>query len=175
MIISLEDVKSLIDFKGWTDERITMKLKAIEETVRKYTNNNFQNRNIRGECAVDEQSMIYGIIPGLKAGDTIQISESKFNAGLYVVDAVSDTQIFVDRELTPEDGDFLVTKVEYPEDVVEIVVNLLEWSTTHGTKVGIKSETLSRHSVTYEDSGTLYDGYPTGILSGLKKHRKARC
>jgi hypothetical protein len=175
MIISLENAKTLVDFKSWTDERVSMKLKAIEETVRKYTNNNFQNRNIRGICSVDEQSMIYGIVPGLRAGDTIQISESKYNAGLYVVDAVSDTQIFVDRELTPEDGNFLVTKIEYPENVVECVINLLEWSITHGAKVGIKSETLSRHSVTYEDSGTLYDGYPIGILNGLKLYKKARC
>ena len=174
MIISLEDAKTLVDFKNWTDERISMKLKAIEETVRKYTNNNFQNRNIRGECAVDEQSMIYGIIPGLKAGDTIQISESKFNAGLYVVEAVSDDQIFIDRELTFEDH-ILVTKVEYPENVVECCINLLEWSIKHGSKVGVKSETLSRHSVTYEDSSTLYDGYPIGILNGLKLYRKARC
>lgn len=174
MIISLEDAKALVDFKGWTDERLSMKLKAIEETVRKYTNNNFQNRNIRGECAVDEQSMIYGIIPGLKPGDTIQISESKFNAGLYVVEAVSDDQIIIDRELTFEDH-ILVTKVEYPDNVVECCINLLEWSITHGSKVGIKSETLSRHSVTYEDSGTLYDGYPIGILNGLKLYKKARC
>ena len=174
MIISLEDAKALVDFKNWTDERISMKLKAIEETVRKYTNNNFQNTFIRGVCAVDAQSMIYGIIPGLKPGDTIQISESKYNAGLYVVDAVSDTQIIVDRELTAEDS-FLVTKIEYPENVVECCINLLEWSINHGSKVGIKSETLSRHSVTYEDSGTLYDGYPIGILNGLKLYKKARC
>lgn len=174
MIISLADAKTLVDFKGWTDDRISLKLKAIEETVRKYTNNNFQNTFIRGECAVDEQSMIYGIIPGLKAGDTIQISESKFNAGLYVVEAVSDDQIFIDRELTFEDH-ILVTKVEYPDNVVECCINLLEWSITHGSKVGIKSETLSRHSVTYEDSGTLYDGYPIGILNGLKLYKKARC
>ena len=174
MIISLEDAKTLVDFKNWTDDRISMKLKAIEETVRKYTNNNFQNRFIRGECAVDEQSMIYGIIPGLKAGDTIQISESKFNAGLYVVDAISGDQIIVDKELITE-SHILVTKIEYPDNVVECCINLLEWSITHGQKVGIKSETLSRHSVTYEDSGTLYDGYPIGILNGLKLYKKARC
>ena len=118
--------------------------------------------------------MIYGIIPGLKAGDTIQISESKFNAGLYVVDAISGDQIIVDKELITE-SHILVTKIEYPDNVVECCINLLEWSITHGQKVGIKSETLSRHSVTYEDSGTLYDGYPIGILNGLKLYKKARC
>ena len=174
MIISLEDAKTHVDLKGWTDERILLKLKAIEKTVRKYTNNNFQNRNIRGVCAVDEQSMIYGIIPGIKAGDTIQISESKYNSGLYVVDAVTDDQIIVSKELTAEES-FLVTKIEYPENVIECCINLLEWSITHGSKVGIKSETLSRHTVTYEDSGTLYDGYPIGILNGLKMYKKARC
>ena len=174
MIISLETAKGFVDLKGWTDERIQLKLKAIEETVRKYTNNNFQNRSIRGVCAVDEQSMIYGIIPGIKAGDTIQISESKYNSGLYVVDAVTDDQIIVSKELTAEES-FLVTKIEYPENVIECCINLLEWSITHGSKVGIKSETLSRHTVTYEDSGTLYDGYPIGILNGLKMYKKARC
>ena len=174
MIISLENAKTLVDFKNWTDERISMKLKAIEETVRKYTNNNFQNRFIRGVCSVNEQAMIYGLIPGLKAGDTIQISESKYNSGLYVVESISDDQIYVDKELTAEDS-ILVTKIEYPENVIECCINLLEWSIKNGSKVGIKSETLSRHSVTYEDSGTLYDGYPTGILNGLKMYRKARC
>lgn len=174
MIISLEDAKTHVDLKGWSDERILLKLKAIEKTVRKYTNNNFQNRNIRGVCAVDEQSMISGVIPGIKSGDTIQISESKYNSGLYVVDAVSDNQIIVSKELTAEES-FLVTKIEYPENVIECCINLLEWSFTHGAKVGIKSETLSRHTVTYEDSGTLFDGYPIGILNGLKMYKKARC
>lgn len=174
MIISLETAKGFVDLKSWTDERIQLKLKAIEETVRKYTNNNFQNRSIRGVCAVDEQSMIYGKIPGLKPGDTIQISDSKYNSGLYVVDAVTDDQIIVSKELTAEES-FLVTKIEYPQNVIECCINLLEWSITHGAKVGIKSETLSRHTVTYEDSGTLYDGYPIGILNGLKMYKKARC
>jgi hypothetical protein len=44
-----------------------------------------------------------------------------------------------------------------------------------GEKVGIKSETISRHSVTYEDSGNLFMGYPVGILNGLTLHKKARC
>jgi len=44
-----------------------------------------------------------------------------------------------------------------------------------GDKVGIKSETISRHSVTYEDSATLYMGYPVGILNGLNLYKKARC
>lgn len=173
MIISLEEAKRLIQFDKWTDERILKKLLAVEQTIRKYTNNNFQNRFIRGEFATDGMRLYGGVI-GFKVGDTVQISESKYNNGLYVIEAVYDAEITLDKELT-EEGMLLVTKVEYPEDVVECALNLIEWSTKHSEKVGIKSETLSRHSVTYEDSGTLFNGYPVGILNGLKLYRKARC
>ena len=48
MIISVEEARNLIDdFKGWSDEKIQRKLKAIEQTIRAYTNNNFQKRAYR--------------------------------------------------------------------------------------------------------------------------------
>lgn len=78
MIISVEEIKQLIEFKNWTDAKIERKLNAIEQTIRKYTNNNFQKRGIRAECAAMAQK-IYGYVPGLNVGDTIQISESRFN------------------------------------------------------------------------------------------------
>lgn len=173
MIISLNDAKMQIEFKDWTDEKIKRKLAAIEQTIRKYTNNNFQNRFCRAECNANGHQ-VYGNVPGLKVGDTIQISQSMFNNGLYVVDAISDGEFTIDKELT-EEPTFLVTKIEYPADVVDCCLDLLEWSAKFGAKVGVKSETLSRHSVTYEDSGTLFNGFPVGILNGLKLYKKARC
>ena len=172
MIISVEQIKKLVDFKGWTDERIQMKLDSIEQVIRTYTHNNFQNRGIRFVGSV-ENKKIRGSVPDLKVGDTIQITESKFNSGLFVIDSFEDDSITVDEELFAEDH-VLVTKVEYPADVVESVVALMEWSFNFSGKVGIKTETLSRHSVTYEDSATLFMGYPVGILNGLKLHVKAR-
>ena len=70
MIISVEEIKQLIDFKCWADAKLERKLKAIEQTIRAYTNNNFQNRGIRGDCAVIAQKL-YGDVPGLNVGDTI--------------------------------------------------------------------------------------------------------
>ena len=172
MIISVEQAKKLIGLKNWSDERIQMKLDAIEQVIRSYTHNNFQNRGIRSDCAVVSQK-VKGYVPGLNVGNTIQISESKFNNGLYVVDAIEDGLIRTDKELIDE-SHILVTKVEYPADVIDCVVELMEWNLNYGGKVGIKSETLSRHSVTYEDSATLFMGYPVGILNGLKLHMKAR-
>ena len=172
MIISVEQAKQLIGLKNLSDERIKMKLDAIEQTVRKYTNNNFQNRGIRAECAAMAQK-IYGHVPGINVGDTIQITESRFNNDLFVVVAIEDNFITLDKALIDE-SHVLVTKVEYPADVIDCVLELMEWNLNFGGKVGIKSETLSRHSVTYEDSATLFMGYPVGILNGLKMYMKAR-
>ena len=93
---------------------------------------------------------------------------------LFPIASANDESFTVEEDVHDE-SDVLVTKIHYPEDVVDIAITLLEWSINLGSKVGIKSETLSRHSVTYEDSGTLFNGYPVGILNGLQLYRKARC
>ena len=173
MIISVRDLKKEVELNGWTDEKIARKLKAIECAIRKYTNNNFQDRTIRSECELMSQKL-YGVsVPNLKVGDTIQVSESMFNDGIYVIKSIENKFIELDQALIDE-SHALVTKVVYPDDVVDCALNLLEWSHKFGGKVGVKSETLSRHSVTYEDSATLYDGYPVGLLNCLNKYRKAR-
>jgi hypothetical protein len=176
MIISVEKAKQMIDVSGWTDERLERKLKAIEATIRKYTNNNFQKRAFRKTADIVGSLFVAEELPFL-IGDTVQISESGFNEGLYTVTSASDDTFTVAEAVTDEKG-VLVTKVEYPEDVIDCALNLLEWDRDFRSKVGIKSEskTLSRHSesVTYEDSASMFNGYPVGILNALNLHRKAR-
>jgi hypothetical protein len=172
MILSVSELKRQIDCGSTLDELITMRLKAIEAVIRAYTNNSFQIRSARF-AGIAEENRISGTPVAIAVGDTVQISESRFNGGLYVVSEVSETGITVDGLLEPDR--VLVTKVKYPADVVQCAVDLYDWKQKNGDKVGIKSETLSRHSVTYEDSATLFMGYPVGILNGLKLHRKARC
>ena len=173
MIITVTDLKKQINCGDTTDEQIAVRLEAIEVVIRKYTNNNFQQRAVRfvGE-SVD--MMLYGEPINFSIGDTVQISESGVNDGLYQVTEVGAEYIQVDKYLLRSDHN-LVTKVKYPADVVQCAVDLYSWKQNMGKKVGIKSETISRHSVTYEDSGTLFMGYPVGILNGLKLHKKARC
>ena len=173
MIISIEQAKALIDLANWTDEKIEMKLKAVEQTIRAYTNNNFQVRGYRIQASITDGVLVSESPIPFSIGDTIQISESRFNCGLYTILATEDTTFTVSEELKDEDA-VLVTKIVYPADVIDCCVNLLEWSKNYGGKVGIKSETLSRHSVTYEDSATLFMGFPIGILNGLKLYKKAR-
>lgn len=177
MIISVAELNTLVDCGEMTFPKMNAWLVSIEQVIRKYTNNNFQNRNVRF-VASSVGNQLNGSFSYLKVGDTIQISQSQVNDGLYVVQEITEDHLSVNRELFEVKFN-KITKIEYPEDVIQCAVDLFEWKKEFGSKVGVKSEseTLSRHSasVTYEDSSSLYMGYPIGILKGLNHHRKARC
>lgn len=176
MIISVEKAKELVSFpESWTDEKIRMKLLAVEQTIRAYTNNNFQKRGYRIQADIRAGVFMSESLIPFVVDDTIQVSESRYNSGLFTVSAETDDTTFMVNEDTRDEDDVLVTKVEYPADVVACCVDLMEWAVNFAGKVGIKSETLSRHSVTYEDSATMFMGYPASLLGCLKPYRKARC
>ena len=177
MIISVEKAKSLISFPGWTDEKIKMKLLAVEQTIRAYTNNNFQNRDFRIQACIRGGVFMSDSLSPFSVDDTVQVSESRYNNGLFTVSAETDDTTFMVNEDTRDEDDVLVTKIEYPADVVACCVNLLEWEVNNRGKVGIKAETLSRHSVTYfdQDASNQVMGYPASLLGCLKAYRKARC
>ena len=177
MIISIEKAKGLVSFpEGWTDDKIGMKLLAVEQTIRAYTHNNFQNKGFRVVADIANGAIVTTDPIPFCVGDTIQISNAQRNEGLFTVSAVDAQTITVSEELCAEAG-VLVTKVVYPADVVACAVNLLEWEVNHRDKVGISSETLSRHSVTYfsMDGSNNVMGYPASLLGCLKPYRKVRC
>lgn len=181
MIISVEQAKQLVNLDGWTDEKIKRKLKAIEQTIRAYTNNNFQARTYRrvaeitGNLFICEMPLDSGAMNPFDVGDTVQVTESALNEGLYEISSIFDLSFSVTGDVKDE-ASVLVTKIVYPADVIDCCVNLLEWEKEHRAKVGIKSETLSRHSVTYFDldSNNQMMGYPVSLLGCLKAYRKAR-
>lgn len=173
MIITVSDLKRQVNVGTATDDLIVTQLEAIEAVIREYTHNNFQQRGIRF-AGRSEDMIVYGSPQFFSVDDTVQISESGVNDGLYQVTVVDTDHIELDKSLATTDFN-LVTKVKYPADVVQCAVDLYKWKQNMGEKVGIKSETISRHSVTYEDSGTLFMGYPVGLLNGLNLHKKARC
>lgn len=174
MIVSIDDIASMPDFTGQDANMLQKKLNALELIIRKYTNNNFQNRHIRftGNSLNDR---IFGGHPFIRVGDTIQISESEVNDGLYVVTEIGKDFIRVDKELYTVDFN-MITKVVYPEDIQVGIINLLKYEVEMRDKVGIKSETISRHSVTYFDldASNQVMGYPVSLLGFLKPYMKAR-
>lgn len=165
MIMTVAEARQFVTTSD-SDQVLEAKLQALELLIRKYTNNNFQNRNKRFEGHV-VGGELQGSIPYIIEGDTIQISESQFNDGIYVM---SD-----DLRLNDEEH-VLVTKVEYPMDVKMGVVNMLKWQYDNGDKVGVQSETLSRHSVTYfnMDGENSTIGFPKSLVGFLKPYVRAR-
>lgn len=174
MIVKIEDVMSLPEFMKMNEEQVQKKLDALELLIRKYTNNNFQNRNIRFSAS-SLGNRIFGCHPFIRVGDTIQISESNVNDGLYVITEIGDDFIRVDSELFTVDHN-LVTKIEYPADVQQGVIKLMQWEVESMNRIGIKSETLSRHSVTYfdQDKNNQVMGFPVSLLGFLEVYKKAR-
>ena len=173
MIISVEDFKKQVE-TTLEDSVLEGKLQALELLIRKHTNNNFQNRGIRFKCPI-MATKLYLSTPFLKVGDTVQISESIYSDGIYVIKEVEEGFLVLDKPLFDE-SDVLVTKVEYPMDVVLGAVNMVKWDLDNRDKVGIQSETISRHSVTYfnMDGDNSSMGYPKSLLGFLVPYRKAR-
>lgn len=173
MIISPETLRGLVPTED-TYEVLEMKLKAIETLVRSYTHNNFQIREIRSNSEVFENKIVNPPL-NIAVGDTIQISQSLLNNGVYSVTEITEDGMTVSENLY-DCSKNLVTKVSYPADVVMGVVNLYRWDLENRSKVGIQSETISRHSVTYfnMDGENSVMGYPKSLLGFLKPYKKAR-
>lgn len=172
MIANIEEIKKIDKLKTIDDDLLKLKLEAIETFIRgSYTNNKFYNRNIKFKAETSNNKVL-AVHPYLKVGDTIEIVEGP-NVGLYVVKAISETEMTLDKELFDFNNNYIV-KVEYPADVKQGCLDMLEWVFGAKSKVGLKSETLSRHSVTYEDSASFVNGYPTSLLGFLEPYRKMR-
>lgn len=65
---------------------------------------------------------------------------------------------------------------EWPADIKLGVARLIAWEMSAGQKIGIASETISRHAVTYEsqtaDNSVM--GYPAALMGFLKPYMRAR-
>ena len=173
MIISVEELKEYISTDK-AEKVLEGRLQALELAIRSYTNNNFQNQGIRTRCPVTAQKL-FTDYPLFAVGDTLEISNSLYSDGIYTVKEIEGGFVELDKGLIDEPG-VLVTKVEYPADVKMGVVNMLEWDLANRKKVGIQSETISRHAVTYFnlDGDNSQMGYPKSLLGFLKPYRKAR-
>lgn len=172
MIISLKDAQEIYPEVTQDD------LDGFETAIRELTNNPFQNRQVRfSNLRFESESEIYVFdeVQGIRKDDTIQISGSKLNDGLYVVKSVKGNKLtFEDAYFFPgtDKGAFL-TKVEYPPDILSGVRKLLVYDAKMQGKIGLKSETVSRMSKTYYDqtSGETVNGYPAALMSFVNKHK----
>ena len=98
-----------------------------------------------------------------------------FVQDIYTIKEVVDNGLKIKEEFQDEKNN-LIIKVVYPDDVILGALDILEWDFKMRGKLGIKSESLSRHNVTYydNDSNNTVNGYPVSLFSFLKPYRKAR-
>lgn len=174
MLISIERLKSIYtdkDFSKFSDERITAKLEAIESAIRRYTHNNFQNRNVKIVCKA-ENGTLYGDFSMFKVNDTIEVNDG-LNKGLYTLKSVDEISANVDKDVYDVE-EMTITKVVYPADVIEGCIELLDYDCNRRTQAsnGITSESISRHSVSYKQysEANTIEGYPSEMFGFLRKY-----
>ena len=175
MIITLGDARAI-------DDSITQDdLDALETSVRELTNNNFQNVHIRFkgiEFMANNLIAVKDTIVGLKVGDTIEVNYSHHNDGLYVIESIDGKQIKVQGTpfFVANTSGSMLTLVQYPADVVRGIKKLIAYDKKMASKIGIKSESISRMSITYYDvnASETVDGYPAALVSFLQKYEKMR-
>lgn len=174
MLMTVAELRQFVDTDE-TDQALEARLQALELLIRAYTNNNFQRRGYRYKADITGSDFMGDTVPPFMAGDTVQVTESPLNAGLYTVKSVAGNSFSVADQLQAE-SNVLCTKVGYPADVKMGAVNMMKWELNSREKVGISSETISRHSVTYFDLGADNSimGYPKALLGFLRPYMKAR-
>ena len=102
----------------------------------------------------------------IESDESDQVLEAKLQALELSIQGYTNNNF--KRHMTPE-GD-------YPMDVKMGVVNLMKWELGNRDKVGVQSETISRHSVTYfnMDGDNSIMGFPKALVGFLKPYMKAR-
>lgn len=173
MIIAVEDFRKLVD-TDISDNDLKLKLSGIETAIRKYTNNHFTVRTTVQDVLIQEGKITLSESVSLVVGDTIEILSPVYQDLLFTVKSVGADYITVEEKLRWE-GIFQIVLVSYPDDIKVGCVNLMKWDISNREKIGIKSESISRWSVTYfdMDSNSLL-GYPSSLVKFLDPYKKVR-
>ena len=177
MLMKLDELREYVTTND-SDTVLAAKMSALETIIRGYTNNRFHAKPlvrieafVRGGVFLSDASIPFSI------GDTVQVTkgDKAEDLGLYTVKEIDGTTFTVNEPIADID-DIKVTKVAYDMNIKMGAINLLRWEAVNRDKVGIQSETISRHSVTYADANgeNSLMGYPKALLGFLKPYVKAR-
>lgn len=178
MLMTLTEAREFLTTND-NDTVLAAKLSALETIIRSYTNNRFHAKPLmRIEAFIRGGVFLSDALIPFAVGDTIQVTkgDKAEDLGLYTVKEITDDTTFTVNEPIADIDDVKVTKVAYDMNIKMGVVNLLRWEAVNRDKVGIQSESISRHSVTYADATgeNSLMGYPKAMLGFLKPYVKAR-
>ena len=106
MIITIEELKKVSELSNIPDEQLTVMCEGIEDFIRQYTNNNFIVKNVTFNTP-SMDGKLETVSPLFNVGDTVLISNSKYNNGVYVLTAMDGT---LDKELFDDDNKVTLVK-----------------------------------------------------------------
>ena len=177
MLILANEVKQMSRFSNLSETDIERKLKKIEYAIRGYTHNDFLSKEIRFYAEIENKNIIpfsSKLNSYLKVNDTVLI-KNEYIRDLYTIKEINDSGFTLKEDFVDNIYN-LIIKVNYPFEVIEGALDVLEWDSTMRKKVGIKSESLSRHSITYydNDSNNTINGYPVSLFGFLNPYKKVR-
>lgn len=174
MLISLSDLRKLITTDE-SDFSLAMRLGAIEEKIRSYTNNHFLDIGTRTGIVIRD-GLIDAECRRFHTGDTVELCHIRSNDELCIIAAVTKEGLYIPSEPLLDSSRGTMTLVRYPKDVVMGAVQMLQYDLQTSGREDVASETISRHSVTYRDPSASASvlGYPSKITGFLKAYRRAR-
>lgn len=174
MIIAVEELRRFVS-TDIADEELRTRVSALETAIRKYTNNLFHVRGCISQAVIKDGKIILESPINLKVGDSVFLYSYSYENKVITIDDINELTLTVDEELRVDEP-VSVGLIQYPDDIKMGVVNLIKWDISNREKVGVKSETISRWSVTYFDleSNSLL-GYPASLLGFLKPYKRMRC
>lgn len=176
-MIPAEIVSGSPILQGLPDISLSLQCRALESSIRKYTNNSFRVRGSSVEGEISSDGSLIAHSWHYAPGDRAEVPSGP-DKGLYWVKSVGPQRITLDRPLTAEPHRVSLWKVSYPDEVILGALKILEWSNDPKAQrsEGVDSETISRHSVKYKGdynaNGAL--DYPARLTGFLKQYMKAR-
>jgi len=113
----------------------------------------------------------------IDVGNIIRVVDAIQNNGYFSVVSVNSTVITVNETIKTESsstGKFpIVYRVDYPDDIPFIGAKMIRWSIDSQNRDGLRSESLGDYSYTLQEL-VGNNMYPTNIVGGLKKYKKAK-
>ena len=174
MLLSLEEALTV-------DNTLTVDdLKALEMAIISYSNNHFHRPNYSpGVVVIDGKRLFFEGLNLFQPGDTVELVGVKYLDGFYNVEAVGDGFIEIDTTtiipLEYSEPGGRMYQVIYPPDVKAGAKHILDYKHTTAKKKGIRSESISRWSVTYADTATgSVMGLPVAEFDFLTPYIKMR-
>jgi len=187
-IITTSEVKTLLQITATaTDSLIDTLIPVVTSDIHEYTNNYFQNYKTKVESSTFVFSASARTLTsdydfaddyGYATGQDVLISGSLKNNGVHTISSASDNTItFVATSMSTiadEDSNARTTivKMEYPKAIKLVVARMINFH-LQVNKDNVKSESISRYSVTYSND-LMFNGYPKSIISGLDRWKRVK-